>query len=47
MLFTAPNGTIFKATAAQRFILTGKGKRPARPYFKAAYWQLRDLGYAI
>ena len=45
-MFTAPNGTTFKATAAQRWLLTGKGCQPGRPAMKAAYWILRDLGYA-
>lgn len=44
-MFTAPNGHIFKANNAQRWLLTGKGRTPARQTMKAEAANLRAMGY--
>lgn len=45
MTFTAPNGTTFKANSTQRWLLTGKGRKPGRDAMKAAASDLRAMGY--
>jgi hypothetical protein len=44
---TAPNGTVFTPSSAERYLLTGEGRKPSSKRIKAAYWDLRSLGYTL
>ncbi len=44
---TAPNGTTFAPNAAEHWLLTGKGRTPSRKALKAAFYDLKSLGYPL
>lgn len=47
LTLTAPNGTRFVPSAAERYLLTGQGRKPARKSLKVAFYDLRALGYTF